>query len=914
MRALLWLLAASAAWAQRPAFVYVTSAGARLVAGQSFASKATAVDANGATLSNQTWVWSSSDDKLVSVDSNGQITAKFPGIADVIATASGVRGTVRVQVLPALIEVSPADREVAPGDQIEYRARVLNSRGEELEGVPLQWTVTGADGFNNNGVSMGRNGILSAFGVGRFNVRAAIVYATGPGQFVPQFAGSARVDVRQPGTWRVRRIAASNDTRDGMLLRSSSNAVAVGGDGLLALSASLDGLANGIVTSRGGALEVWAASGAAGVRPGTVIMTFDNPAANRRGEVAATSVVVGTGSYGTANNLLLVTRDGPHFLTLAGTSDAGVDIIRPQGTTRFSLNDNTQCAFTAAYRHPVTRVDRVGIFMVDSDVYHQLLVPADAVLPGLTGPYTFDRDFALDNAGVLIFVVFQAGNRHVYRRTITGAYERVAGTGDKVAGNTITQASQVAISPAGHFAYHLYTANAGHYLVLHRLGEAPRTLPLSDLRQVFHVSLSGEVLYYGNGGAGPGVYGWDGAQSRAIALLGRLTPSEDPLTEITSASFGAGPDVIVHGTTPRRDLLIYRAMPNPAVLIESGARTFGPAGLAFESLVPGSKQGPPYLRNVYSRSGAIEPGTPAIAIVAPGDRLPEGGRFDGNLLQRTPDGDLLLTTATSLQRLNPATSRSLFRFPYSMDGGTLYGAALAAANRSGVTAMLVNNSFPSQRLVMVENGAPRLIAHIGGGDPNFRTSSPAGGVFAANRQLSVDERGRVIALMDVNGGPAGVFAYEQGAWKPLLIAGNKIGSDTVVSIDLVRVAGSRVFARYAIAGNFVSLAAEEADGWTRRFGRGDASPTGNIAGNPGAFEVLEDGRIAVSFSAGGMVCLGVQRPGQDIRVVVLGNAPTGDGDLFLTVDSVDLRDDGRIYFTGLTAGDRLVAYVAEPIQ
>jgi len=703
-----------------------------------------------------------------------------------------------------------------------------------------------------------------------------------------------------------------------MLLRSTAFPVAVGSDGLLAIAASLDGLANGLVASRGGAApEVWAGSGLLGVRPGTVLLSYNFPSANGRGEVATTAATGGLGSYGTSSNIVLVTRAGPRFLVLAGISDAGVDLIQPQITSRFSLNDNTQCAYLAGYRGPVSWVDRTGIFVVDRDAFNELFVPGDTVLPGITGAYIFDQNFVLDNTGVLTFVVAQGGNRHVFRRTVAGLFERLAGAGDRVDGLSVTQANLVAVSPNGHLAYLIRTPSR-QYVALQRLGEAVRRLPVDDLRQVFDVSTPGEVLYFGVGDAGLGLYGWNGSHARTLAVVGRLTPGEDPITDLVGASFGAGQDVLVHASTSRQDLVVYRATPNPAVLIESGARTLGSAGLAFDSLIPGARQGPPLLRTLSTRSGAIEvgtiPGSPATALVALGDRLPEGGRYDGSFLQRIADGDLLLATSNSLQRINGTTSRSVMRFPYPIDNGTLWGPALAAANRQGVTAVLTYTSFPSSRLLLVDNGVARLIADVGGGDPQYRTASPSGGSFAATRQLWVDDQGSVIALMDVTGGPAGIFAFAQGQWRPLLIVGSKVGNDTVPAVDFLRVVENQVYARYSSAGNTWSIAAQTDNGWTRRFGRGDVTPTGNSANNPGYFDVFADGQVAMAFSSAGMVGLGVQRPGEDLRAVMLGNLSTEDGDLFITVESVDVRDDGRIYFTGFTTGDRWVAYVAEPVQ
>lgn len=64
------------------------------------------------------------------------------------------------------------------------------------------------------------------------------------------------------------------------------------------------------------------------------------------------------------------------------------------------------------------------------------------------------------------------------------------------------------------------------------------------------------------------------------------------------------------------------------------------------------------------------------------------------------------------------------RFPYPIDNGTLWGPALAAANRQGVTAVLTYTSFPSSRLLLVDNGVARLIADVGGGDPQYRRRVP----------------------------------------------------------------------------------------------------------------------------------------------------------------------------------------------
>ncbi|MGH9659337.1 MAG: hypothetical protein ACRD96_12390, partial [Bryobacteraceae bacterium] len=99
--------------------------------------------------------------------------------------------------------------------------------------------------------------------------------------------------------------------------------------------------------------------------------------------------------------------------------------------------------------------------------------------------------------------------------------------------------------------------------------------------------------------------------------------------------------------------------------------------------------------------------------------------------------------------------------------------------------------------------------------------------------------------------------------------------------------------------------------WVPLVPAGDIMPDGSIQNNPfsGGFDFN---------SAGEGVFINqrqvVHRAGGTLRLATILGEATEDGDVFRTLNDFDIREDGRIYFTGYDIFGRFLVYVAEPIQ
>src|SRR5215472_9680367 len=146
------------AHAQRASAVFVDSPSSQIIAGDSMQLGAEAYDSGGNLLSSAQPVWSVSDNTVLNVDSKGMLHAITLGWADVYVDALGARGTLRVQVIPLSINISPANQTVKVGDSVQYTANVLDINSQPLQGVPLQWKASGPNSFTNSGIGITQNG------------------------------------------------------------------------------------------------------------------------------------------------------------------------------------------------------------------------------------------------------------------------------------------------------------------------------------------------------------------------------------------------------------------------------------------------------------------------------------------------------------------------------------------------------------------------------------------------------------------------------------------------------------------------------------------------------------------------------------------------------------------------------------
>ena len=98
--------------------------------------QASTLGADGATLSGRDITWSSSDDGVATVSSDGVVTGIAIGSAIITATSEGKSGTatIEVEVPVVAVVVSPEEATIAVSETVQLSALTLDAEGNELPG------------------------------------------------------------------------------------------------------------------------------------------------------------------------------------------------------------------------------------------------------------------------------------------------------------------------------------------------------------------------------------------------------------------------------------------------------------------------------------------------------------------------------------------------------------------------------------------------------------------------------------------------------------------------------------------------------------------------------------------------------------------------------------------------------------
>ena len=109
--------------------------------GETVALSASLVFATGDPFPPLNATWQSLDPGVVSVSTDGVVTAQGPGSGRVRASGGGFTAEVQVEVAlePASVEVEPAEAELWPGERLQLAAVVRDAGGSEIS-VPVEWS------------------------------------------------------------------------------------------------------------------------------------------------------------------------------------------------------------------------------------------------------------------------------------------------------------------------------------------------------------------------------------------------------------------------------------------------------------------------------------------------------------------------------------------------------------------------------------------------------------------------------------------------------------------------------------------------------------------------------------------------------------------------------------------------------
>jgi hypothetical protein len=167
-------------------------------------------------------------------------------------------------------------------------------------------------------------------------------------------------------------------------------------------------------------------------------------------------------------------------------------------------------------------------------------------------------------------------------------------------------------------------------------------------------------------------------------------------------------------------------------------------------------------------------------------------------------------------------------------------------------------------------------------------------------------------LAQVNGGPSGLFVWD-GSWQEVcLLQRCQIGGETITTIGQIRAAANRFCVQMNTRIGNIRIECWEGGTWTNVVKRGDYTPDGTELTSLGTLDVNRNGDVGfVGFTSLGGPSVFVKTPHRFLTVQPV-LFPVADGAFLRTVFSIDLRDDGRLYFTAMDFWDRLLAYEARP--
>ncbi len=200
------------------ATVAVTLAQPSIVVGSSTTATAVLRDAGGATLSNRTVVWTSSNSAIATVTNAGVVSTLAAGDVVISATSEGRTGTASLAVLPppvANVTVSLAQNRVIAGGSTNATAVLTDGSGATLTGRAITWSSG-----NTSMATVNAAGTVTAVAAG-----TVVITATSEGR-----SGSAQLTIDPPPVATVAvaitpsTVVVGSNTAAAAILRDASGA------------------------------------------------------------------------------------------------------------------------------------------------------------------------------------------------------------------------------------------------------------------------------------------------------------------------------------------------------------------------------------------------------------------------------------------------------------------------------------------------------------------------------------------------------------------------------------------------------------------------------------------------------------------------------------------------------------------
>ncbi|MBL8220066.1 MAG: hypothetical protein JNL62_12600 [Bryobacterales bacterium] len=458
---------------------------------------------------------------------------------------------------------------------------------------------------------------------------------------------------------------------------------------------------------------------------------------------------------------------------------------------------------------------------------------------------------------------------------------------------------------------------------LKSLGAPAATLALRSYSNVYRIHPETGVLFLGDGGKGYGVTIWKENDTTAVFLqnsnASRLRGKSVP--QIDYAAMDGSGEVTILARTQDSPMEIFsiRAGQESVPLMQAGDPVDVSAPINLINTLPGARTGPHHVLLGGRGSSVFESSEdglkPAYVI---GERYNMTALYTGSdtsNTQKVPGGDIFVTptSGVGMYRLKSSEGDFLYRAGLALATGTTANAAqLVRGNSAGDLLWQASTNRGDTRLILTRNGEHKTILtnNVYAPDPTLVEDNPV----ASWGDLAIDETGRVMATLRFRDTSFGLFLYSNGQWQRVLTSGeSKIGNNIITAYSQVKAGGDAIYAVVSMQGIGNTLARHRNGNWEVAIAVSDLLVTGHSANSIGIYEVNRNGDIFVQCNTNTQVLVVKKRDGKTHYIHML-NELTPDGDLLLRTSDYDIRDDGTVYFLGMSVLDEYAVYVAKPVN
>jgi len=233
---------------------------------------------------------------------------------------------------------------------------------------------------------------------------------------------------------------------------------------------------------------------------------------------------------------------------------------------------------------------------------------------------------------------------------------------------------------------------------------------------------------------------------------------------------------------------------------------------------------------------------------------------------------------------------------------------------NGVGSLLFQSSTSAgdNRIFTQINGQTKQLLIL---SPTASTASTMDGrIVQSLDSFAFDDTGRVLAQLRFRGLAVPALGLWDGdAWRIVAMPNEtRVGEHLLTTLpNTPRASGTRLMSGLTVANGANIVAEWQPEGWAIVVNNSTLMPNGQVANNIPALDINARGDLLFQF-ANGVNSMVVRRGGKLYQVHNFFR-PTPQGDFLIRINSMDLRDDGTVYFLAVTEEDEVVLYEARPL-